>query len=72
MRAGRAPRAGTAAWECLRQSDFGPSWASPGDDSRVGFMKLLLTLGVVVGVIFAINKFRQRGDADLWHEVTAR
>jgi hypothetical protein len=35
-------------------------------------MKILLTLGVVVGVIFAINKFRQRGDADLWHEVTTR
>ncbi|WP_216892029.1 DLW-39 family protein [Nocardia alni] len=35
-------------------------------------MKILLTLGVVVGVIFAINKFRQRPSADLWHEVTTR
>jgi hypothetical protein len=35
-------------------------------------MKFFLTLGVVVGVIFAINKFRQRNDADVWHEVTTR
>jgi hypothetical protein len=51
---------------------FTSLWATPGKHSRVGFMKILLTLGVVVGVIFAINKFRARGDADVWHEVTTR
>ncbi len=35
-------------------------------------MKILLTLGVVVAVVFAISKFRQRNEADLWHEVTTR
>ncbi|MGK8488147.1 MULTISPECIES: DLW-39 family protein [Nocardia] len=35
-------------------------------------MKILLTAGVVVLVLFGISKLRQRGDADLWHEVTTR
>ena len=34
-------------------------------------MKILLTLGVVAAVVFAVTKFRQqRNDADPWHEVT--
>ncbi|WP_232236058.1 DLW-39 family protein [Nocardia sp. BMG51109] len=35
-------------------------------------MKFLLTIGVVAAVVFAVSKFRQRNDADLWHEVTSR
>ncbi|MBB5913769.1 hypothetical protein BJY24_002636 [Nocardia transvalensis] len=35
-------------------------------------MKILLTVGVVAAVIVAVTKFKQRGDADLWHEVTTR
>ncbi len=35
-------------------------------------MKILLTAGVVVLVLFGISKLRRRGDADMWHEVTTR
>jgi hypothetical protein len=35
-------------------------------------MKFLLTLGVIVAVIVAVSRFRQRNDADVWHEVTTR
>ncbi|WP_210741223.1 DLW-39 family protein [Nocardia veterana] len=35
-------------------------------------MKLLLTIGVVAAVVFAVTKVRKRNDADLWHEVTTR
>ncbi|WP_218025229.1 DLW-39 family protein [Nocardia jejuensis] len=35
-------------------------------------MKFLLTIGLVAAVIFGISKLRQRGEADLWHEVTTR
>ncbi len=35
-------------------------------------MKILLTAGVVILVLFGISKLRQRGDADTWHEVTTR
>ncbi|WP_216676145.1 DLW-39 family protein [Nocardia terpenica] len=35
-------------------------------------MKILLTVGVVAALVFAISKFRQRNEADLWHEVTTR
>ncbi|MEV6770887.1 DLW-39 family protein [Nocardia sp. NPDC051030] len=35
-------------------------------------MKFLLTIGIIAAVIFGISKLRQRSDADLWHEVTAR
>ncbi|MEV0298413.1 DLW-39 family protein [Nocardia sp. NPDC050710] len=35
-------------------------------------MKILLTVGVVVLVLFGITKLRKRDDADLWHEVTTR
>lgn len=35
-------------------------------------MKLLLTFGVVVAVVVAVSKFRQRNDSDTWHEVTTR
>ena len=40
--------------------------------SRVGVMKLVLSVGVVVAVVVAISRFRQRGDADVWHAVTTR
>ncbi len=35
-------------------------------------MKLLLTAGVVLLVLFGISKLRRRSDADMWHEVTTR
>ncbi|MFF0489143.1 DLW-39 family protein [Nocardia sp. NPDC003482] len=35
-------------------------------------MKILLMLGAVVAVVFAVSKFRQRSEPDLWHEVTNR
>ncbi|WP_460697131.1 DLW-39 family protein [Nocardia thraciensis] len=35
-------------------------------------MKLLLTIGVVAAVVVVFSKFRQRNDADMWHEVTTR
>jgi hypothetical protein len=35
-------------------------------------MKIFLTVSVVVAVAFAVSKFRQRSDADVWHEVTTR
>ncbi|AHH14837.1 DLW-39 family protein [Nocardia nova] len=35
-------------------------------------MKLLLTIGVLAAVVFAVTKVRKRNDEDLWHEVTAR
>ncbi|WP_228817081.1 DLW-39 family protein [Nocardia transvalensis] len=35
-------------------------------------MRILVTLGLVAAVVFAVSKFRQRNEADLWHEVTAR
>ncbi|WP_228823831.1 DLW-39 family protein [Nocardia blacklockiae] len=35
-------------------------------------MKLLLTFGVVVAVVFAVSKFRKGNEADTWHEVTTR
>ncbi|MET8773737.1 MULTISPECIES: DLW-39 family protein [Nocardia] len=35
-------------------------------------MKILLTVGVVVAVLFGITKLRKRDEADLWHEVTTR
>ncbi len=47
-------------------------WAGSLQRSRVETMKILLTAGVVVLVLFGISKLRQRGDADLWHEVTTR
>ncbi|MFD8244065.1 hypothetical protein [Nocardia sp. NPDC059691] len=47
-------------------------WAGFGHRSRVETMKLLLTAGVVVLVLFGISKLRQRSDADMWHEVTTR
>lgn len=34
-------------------------------------MKLLLTVGVVVLVLFGISKLRRRSD-DTWHQVTTR
>jgi hypothetical protein len=35
-------------------------------------MKLLLTIGAIAAVVFAVTKVRKRSEADLWHEVTAR
>ncbi|WP_039803450.1 hypothetical protein [Nocardia araoensis] len=47
-------------------------WAGSAHRSSVETMKLLLTAGVVVLVLFGISKLRQRSDADMWHEVTTR
>ncbi len=52
--------------------ELGFSWAGSQQRSRVETMKILLTAGVVVLVLFGISKLRQRGDADMWHEVTTR
>ncbi|MBF6075404.1 hypothetical protein IU498_12310 [Nocardia beijingensis] len=49
-----------------------PFWAGFGHRSRLETMKLLLTAGVVVLVLFGISKLRRRSDADMWHEVTTR
>ncbi|WP_233608208.1 DLW-39 family protein [Nocardia stercoris] len=35
-------------------------------------MKFVLVLGVIAAAVFAVTKFRQRNEADLWHEVTTR
>ncbi|MCM6776964.1 DLW-39 family protein [Nocardia sp. CDC159] len=35
-------------------------------------MKFILTLAVVAAVVFAIGKFRQRNEPDMWHQVTTR
>lgn len=35
-------------------------------------MKILLTIGVVAAVVFAVTKVRKRDESDLWHEVTTR
>jgi 3-(3-hydroxy-phenyl)propionate hydroxylase len=49
-----------------------PSWARFRQRSRVETMKLLLTAGVALLVLFGISKLRRRSDADMWHEVTSR
>ncbi|UGT70964.1 hypothetical protein LTT66_12845 [Nocardia gipuzkoensis] len=59
---------GGAEPEC----ELGFFWVGSQQRSRVEAMKILLTAGVVVLVLFGISKLRQRGDADMWHEVTTR
>jgi hypothetical protein len=35
-------------------------------------MKVILTIGVLAAVLFAITKVRRRSEPDVWHEVTTR